>query len=332
MGLIWVGGEEIDFPNGNIPIVETIGTYRNSNYARCALSQSQSASYQGARSQAFPGGSVTSCWFHFRLYHNVYGDIKNRLYCGLGKSGTSCGLWIALSSTSASKIQLCKCDGSTITNLANESGNSLATVKLYTIDLHITSFGASGNVKVYVDGQSTPVIDYTGDLTLTGMTTLDCALVQGVYEYYQALISEVIVSTEDTRTYLLRTLAPNAAGDLNEWDGDGYTGIDEVALDDADRIYTDVADEDFLCNLLNIPSGAFGVLGIKIAARACKSADASIQTLELGVKSQGSIDVDSGHTMTTAWVTYERIAETINGNPLTQALLDLLQLCLESET
>jgi hypothetical protein len=219
-------------------------------------------------------------------------------------------------------VALIKYDGTTKTELAAEVGDSLTNITLHKLDMQLINYGATATVNVYVDGVL--VITYTGDVTVSGVTALDSVFL-GVCSLNGADISEIIVADEDTRNLSLVTMAPNGAGDTQDWTG-AYTDIDEITLDDADLIYTDVAAKDQQCNLINIPSGSFACKAVKISARATKSVDASIGTLKLGIKS-GTVDVDAGHALTTGWVTYERLmlVNPVGGLAFTVAELNALQ-------
>ena len=63
MSILWCGGEDIDFPNGNaVSVTNNSGFWSRSGYTRCSLSSSGGIS----KSTYFPGGPVTSAWITFR--------------------------------------------------------------------------------------------------------------------------------------------------------------------------------------------------------------------------------------------------------------------------
>lgn len=332
--ILWAGGEDIDFPNGNVPVVDTNSGRFRSTYSRCGVTTGAGASVN--KSNSFPGGAVATCWLSARIYWTS--NQTSQLLIGLGKNGVGSrkGLWLCSSAASNTRLAIGKYDDSSLTILATESGDSLPNNTLTKVDIKVTSFAdtVNGNVKVYVNGASSAIIDYTGNLTVSGLATdLNAVMTAGHFDSTKILVaSEIIVADADTRLLSLVTHYPSTSGDANQWDGDGYAGIDETSVSDEDNVYTNTADEDFQCALSNCPTGQFGVIGIVVTARACKSSDASIGTLELGVKSDGTVDVDAGRAVTTNWDTYKRIAHTINGSQLTTTLLDALQLDLQSET
>lgn len=49
-------------------------------------------------------------------------------------------------------------------------------------------------------------------------------------------------------------------------------------------------------------------LNVPIAARGEKTSGSPIGTLKLGWKTGGTVNVDAGHSLTTAWACYERLA------------------------
>jgi hypothetical protein len=156
--------------------------------------------------------------------------------------------------------------------------------------------------------------------------------VKGHAAWDDCYISEVIVHTDDTRIKNLVTLAPNGAGDTNDWTGT-QTAIDDTIQDDADYISID-APGDALFSLSDLPDPAEVVTDLKIAATIQKTPGASVGTAMLGFKrSGGSIDVDAGHTASEGVITYEeRYMTQVDGTALSYALVNDLQIALRSDT
>ena len=100
------------------------------------------------------------------------------------------------------KIGLYKYDGVTETLLASEPGNSFATYgALQRVDVELANYGASATVNVYL--RSILLFTFTGDVTVSGMTAVDCVLhcpnASG-NTGYNAYVSEVMVTVDDSRT------------------------------------------------------------------------------------------------------------------------------------
>ncbi len=326
MGILWCGGEEIDF-DANPPSKSPYGTFRT-GYAREAI---RTSGANPARSYAFPGGAVTSAWITARIY--IDGNLAaNQRILGLCNTGETNGTGIWLGSGSAAlKAAIHTQEGTSGTKVAEEAGTSITLNALNQFVMHVTNYGVSATVDVYVNGASSPTVTYTGDIRRGTMTNMDSVGIwsPGAGGSYGAYHSEIIVADTDPTTFSLVTLYPNGAGDLNDWTG-AYTDIDEDTLSDADLVYTNADAKDAQFALSNVPAGTFAVDAIKIVARACAPGGSTANTLKLGVKSNGSVDVDAGHSLTSSWVSHERIASTINGAQLTTALLDALQLNLRS--
>lgn len=305
MNILWCGGEDIDFPNGAAPTVETSSyLFRSSLNIRCALSN---ASYTSpSKSTAF--SPITSGWLSFRAYvaSTGYSYIKS---VGFGKLGANIGALVIGGDSGGTKLTLWKLSGTTWTALASESGSSLASSTLYKFDINITNYGISSNVKVYME--RVLLIDFTGDVTATGVSSVDSVWLFGPGSPWR--VSEIIVSEEDTRLLSLCTLPINAAGDSNAFSG-AFTDIDEVINSDADVMYTNTAGVDAQVNIADLPSGTFAIKAVKISARACKSTDASIGGLCLGVKSGGTINPGSSVAQAINFATSERIMAQ---NPVT---------------
>jgi hypothetical protein len=327
MGILWCGGEDIDVVStlGLLPTL-TAATFR-AGYARLSLDgRSPIATFGNMKS--WPGGAVTALWFSVQHYSNSAGGNPERLI-GIGNSAdcaTGKGLWICISAASDSRYALYKFDGTTMTLLAAEAGNSNGA-SMQKLDLNLVSFGANNRIVLYCNGVS--IIDVTADLTISGISDFDCVVLsRNTQAQYW---SEFIVADEDTRTLSLCTHYPSGAGSLLEWTG-AYTTIDETTLSDADLTYFNTTAKKAQFALSDTPAGQFAVLAANISARACKSSGSAVSNLRLGVLSGGTEDKDAGQAVTTAWVTKQRLVSTINGAQITTAILDAMELHLETLT
>ncbi len=295
MAILWFGGEDIDFKNGVAVSVSTNTERFRTDYSRCAVCGGvQNGITKGT---VFPGGAVTSAWLSCQLYTSSVSSQKD---IGFGKSGTNSGLFIA---NNGNQIQLIKYNGSTSTTLATESGHSFSG--LLKVDMQVIDYGATATVNIYASGVL--ALTYTGNVAVSGMTNFDSVyLTRDIIAIHA---SEIIVADEDTRTMSLRTRYPTADGTTHDMTG-AYSDVDEVTINDADVIYTNTADKDQQCEISDLPAGTFAVLATKIAVRACKSEDASIDKIKLGYLSDGNVAVGSTKSLTTSMVTYEDLFAT----------------------
>jgi hypothetical protein len=329
VGILWTGGEDLDFPNGAAVTIDVTSGRRRSSYSRCALTNGNSGTGASFRSLSFAGGAVTSAWLHAQVNLTLASTSYRMVGLSLNSAANGAGLYVGTDSTTSTKTALWKFDGTTWTSLATETSTSLNSTGINPIDLSIASFGASATVKVYVDGNL--VITYNGSTTITGVTNLDCVSIISNSGTAYGQVSEIIVGTADTRAMSLATLAPNAAGDTNNWTN-AYTNINPVTINDANVVYVNTTAQDFQANLTDLPSGSFSVQAVKIAVRAEVTAGATPTGLKLGVKSGGTVNVGSAQTGTVAFTTYESL---LTQNPVTSAAwtptdINALQLDLQS--
>jgi hypothetical protein len=336
--VLWCGGEDIDFTVGGTPAsMGTSSTFFRSSYARGYLFTPASViSAQSCRSLAFSGGAVTSFWLHFQNY--FIDPSTSFLFLGLSQTanGTASGLYVGSDSGTTLKVALWTLDGTTFTKLASESGSSLTGAALQTIDMQVINFGASATVNIYVNSVLT--ITYSGATTITGVSNLDCVSVPGPGSvgggHPQTFVSEIIVTdTIDTRAMSLMTMAPNAAGDNNNWASGTFASINPVTINDANNIDTNATGQDFQANVTDLPSGTFSVQAVKVAARAQVQAGATPTGIKLGVRESATNYLDGGRSLTNTWATYERLMTT---NPATsaawaQSVMNALQLELQSQ-
>lgn len=325
MSILWCGGEDSDFPNGSPVTTDGTATYFRSGYGRGSAYMATVGPI--GISSAFPGGAVTAGWFSCRMYWtNTTNGVGGY---GIGQTGTLCGIWLGLKS--AGKLALFKYNGTTWSELAYEAGTSFTSSNLHKIDIQLTSFGSGANVKVYVDGFL--AIDFTGDVTLTGFTGIDCIKLYRPGGTGYCWVSEIIAADEDSRPLSLVTIYPNQAGDSNAWTG-AYTDIDESQINDADLVYSNVNNDACLVNLSACPAGTFAVPAVKAAARAIKSASSTPTKIALGIKTGTGTDDGSDQALTTSWATYERLMATdpTNGGAVfTTTVVDALQLQLKAK-
>lgn len=304
MSILWCGGEDIDFPNGSPATVTTAGAQFRAGYARCAITAN--APSATLKSTTFPGGAVSSCWLSYQA--GPVGAFSNALGMpGLRLSSVNKGFKIGASALGV--LTLFKFDGTTQTSVATESGASF-TAALHRLDIQVVNYGASATVNVYLDTILT--IAFTGDLSFSGtVTSLDSIWQQSGNQ--DAPFSEVIVSSTDTRTFALVTLAPAGAGATDQWTG-AYTDVNETTINDANVINTNAVTQDEQFTVTAPPSGAFTCSAVRIAARATGTAGATATQVALGVRSGGTVDPGTPQAVTTAWLTYER---TMTVNPVT---------------
>jgi hypothetical protein len=104
------------------------------------------------------------------------------------------------------------------------------------------------------------------------------------------------------------------AGATDDWTG-VYSTINQTTLSDANPNYVDINTKDQQFNITDLPSGAFIIKAVKIAARAAKAAGTPTQ-IALGYNSGGSVAVGSDIALATAYATYESLDSI---NPVTAA-------------
>lgn len=333
MPILWCGGEDIDFPAGvSMSFDSSAGRFR-SGYARGSQLIPVTLNTAGL-SLPFAGGAVTSCWVSCRLALLSNGEVSTS-YFGLGRSGTSGWLVIGTSAASPSRLALQTHLGTTLTQLAAETGNSLPTSGLLKIDIQVVNYGATALVNVYVDGVL--LIEFSGDTRVTGVTDLDEVVIPSAgFSSSRPQVSEVIVADEDTRALPgLVSLALTGDGTTTDWTGD-YSTINQTTISDTTPNYTDTTALDQQFNWTNLPSGSFVIKAVKIAARMAKSATPSVTQVKIGYNHGGTPGFGTGATkaVTTAYETYEQLDSL---NPVTsadwaQADMNALQVDLQSLT
>jgi hypothetical protein len=322
MTIIWCGGEDIDFPNW-----DTVGSSSSgsrTDYSRVSIGASSAV----VVSTTFQ--PLTSAWLH--LWQGQATGLttwSDRPFFGLinYSTGSRKGIYIT-GDDATSNVKIKTYDGSSYSTLVTGTGNFFST-PLGSYDLHIADFGVSSTIRLYKNRNL--VVEFTGDSSISGISNLNAVLLVEYTSGYIPLFSEIIVADVDTRLMSLKTLAPNAAGDTNEWDSGSYTDIDETTAS-SDVIATEGVEDNFQCNLTGMPSGTFKVKAVKVAASSAD--DAAQMGLKLGVKTNSAVHLGPAHSLTPSWVTLEKIFQT---NPETASVftsgeIDSLQLALRTDS
>lgn len=323
-GILWTGGEDLDFPNGVMACASTnVGHFRV-GYARQAIAPCV-AGYM--KSTAFRGGPVTSAWLSVRFYGNAGWGGK---IIGIGKSGTNSALLLGGSVGSANKLALFKMQSGVVTEIATESGLSLVSTTRQKYDIQIVNYGGSGTIKVYISGLPTqsfvaPILTYTGDISLAGVSDLDTVFSSdGISNF----ISEVIVADTDTRNLSLVSLTPSADGDLNQWTGGNYVNVSGTTQSDVTPITNNTNDEKFQCHVTNLPSTGLTVLNVKVGVRGTSSPGGAT-SVAVGVKTNATVSVPSpSTTMSPIWGLVETYYDQnpVTAQPWVNSDVDALQI------
>jgi hypothetical protein len=331
MNILWVGGEDTEFPTmGTMTVVTTAGRFR-STFARAALSQASNTS-TSTKSIPFNGGAVTSAWLSAQLYGPLNIGTATSII-GFGLSGTE--KWLGIGTSTASNTRLCifKYDGTTRTQLVAEAGNSLIFSALIRVDMQVISYGATATVNLYVN--SVLVATYTGDVTVSGMTNFDSVFALFSPTGGSSNLSEMFVADSDTRTLIgLQTLALTGAGTTNNWTNNTYTNINGTTISDASPTYINTTTTNQQYDITDPTSSAYSVVACVISARIAKSAGSTPSNVKLGYNNSGTIAFGTGASKaaTTSYATYQQIDATnpITSNPFLQSEMNALQINLQS--
>lgn len=318
MTILWCGGEDIDFINVGI----TSQPNYDSDFARMSLYGLSGGAYS---ENAFANKTTLKLSFRFNN-DTMYASF---LICGAISLATfRKGIWVAKNSSSYLSIN--QYDGTTITELASSSVG-MTNGGAYFVDLQITDYGSSASISMYINGSI--ACSYSGDIGVSGVTALNGVGI-GSFGGAWTGVSEIIVSEDDSILgRRLRTFAPNAAGDVNEFDYGTYTDLNETSINDATQIYTASADKKFLANCTGMPPGDWTVKAVKIAAR-CVDGLGTLGA-KLGIKSGGTENFETTpQNCSGYWQTKERL---MNVNPVTGVAftpdeVEAIQVGVESGT
>jgi hypothetical protein len=316
MGILFMGTEDDAFQGGGAALsaLTTTSGYYRSSWSRGALKTASTGATNFAYSNTFIGGAVTSAWFQAQLYQAV--ALRSFDYCCFGLTTTANlgrGIYLGVNLTT---IKLFKWDGTTLTTLASESGTSFALTTLNSYTVNLQNYGASSTINVYAAGGSSPIITFSGDCRVTGVTNFDTFALGSAQGGSAALyISECVVADIDTRTLNIKTHTMSAIGDANAWTGT-YTDVNEASINDATMIYTNSTNQDCQFNIDDLPTGTWGVICVGVSARAAHSVGSTATQIGLSFKSGGTINNGTAQSPGTS---YGPLMALYSTNPVTSA-------------
>ena len=294
MAVLWFGGEDVCFPNGAVPVVDTGSTHFRSGWARCAINTSI-GSY--CKSTVFPGGAVTSAWLRFYMVST--GGPNGGFLAGFGKSGTNSA--IGLGQNSSPNLTISSYVNGTRTDLATSTvGSSTGRY-----DLQLINYGSSGTINVYLNGAL--ILTYTGNLSLSGVTGFDSVFFSGS-QFGAMYFSEFIVSDESTLAWQgLVTYAPSGNGTSQQFSNPAYTNFNPTTINDSNSTYTNTTGQDEQATINSGPSGVFQIQAVKVIARALATAGATASNLKLGFNNTNNSTVAEGssHSLSTGFGSVE---------------------------
>jgi len=333
MTVLLAAAEDIDFPYNGIQFgLGTTGGQFRSGYARGRINVSQAVPQNMlGMSRVFPAGGVAEVWLSHQMYFSSNSQLQGKGEVGVGNyASTGKGIYTGVATAAAARLAVFMWNGSTMTEIAAESGSSLIS-GMQKIDLYVSNIAGTSDIKVYLNGVE--LIAHSEDLSGLSISTVDCiCLLAAGAGSGNWFVSELIAASEDTRSFGLVTNYPNLAGDANAWTG-AYTTVDEALLSDDDLMYVNSNDADAQLNLSPLPTGNFGIKAVVASARAVRSSGSTPTGIALGVKSGGSYDYGTKQNLAYGWDTYIRLMSTnpVTANPWTQAEVDALQLNLRTK-
>lgn len=336
MSLFWWGaGEDIEFAfraPGVVSSNSQAGSFRSTFVRGCLQVRGALPTGTGKLADTMPlAAPITSGWLSTEWWANDVSSESPSL--GMGNSGNTLGgFFIGPTVATPNKLALYLIDtAGAITKVASEPGTSLTGGLLTRVDIQFTNWNnAATNIKVFLAGNVTAQINWTGDTTGI-FANLDCLRYMSNGTNNLDFISEIMITDEDTRSLVgVAVLFPNADGDINTFDAGTYQDVDELVLDDSDMISSGSNGQEFTCGLSDLPAGNYQVRGVKMADRADKAV-VGPGTQQFGIRS-GGVDNTVNQALLVALANYERlmVLNPITGNPWTVAEVNALQACIKS--
>lgn len=324
MTVLWCGREELDFKG--VVKVSTYSSDFDPNYARCAIDLG--ANGTKLISAQFTDTGINSFWFGARYYVGGHLGFSPSQIVDFGNStNRQIQLWLDDPVQGDAKLELWV--GGILVDYTDP--DFLSINQNYKFDVQIIDYNQEsiGTVNVYWD--NVLILTYTGTLYSESVPSLTHFYLSRVNSTSAlAYMSEIVIADIDTRNFRLKTLAPNAAGDTNDWLVGTYEDIDEAAKTVHDYIKTETADQLFTANLSDLPSGLWNIHAVRIAAATSPAYNGL--GLKVGIKTNDNLHL--GDVVQATW--YDTIDKIYTVNPettqaFTKAEVNALQIAIESE-
>jgi hypothetical protein len=279
MTVLFAGGEMGAFIPSDSNTNESTSTGKfDTAFARCALAPSGSSSY----GDSFEFAETADVWIHFENQSIGATSSATLTTCMTMLNGSGTEVFKLQTSTptgSGSQTwQLQYWNGSAWTNL----GSSFAVNNaLQTVDIHLVANSASGSGSVYLSGtqRSTGTADLSSIAGVAQIRPYGKQTGIQVSNYF----SQLIVASESTIGWRLKTVPATGAGSTSSWTGT-FAEIDEIAYSDLDFINSATAAQvQLFSHSTTIPTG-YKVKAAIVTARA-KCGSGGPQNIQLALKS-----------------------------------------------
>ena len=277
MAIVFVGGESdsFQFLGG---VLQNTSLYFDSNYSRGAVN-SLTEFYAYA-----DGGPYPELWFH--VYHAdsqppTNGRVFLQLEDSLGQ-----GIVRVVGTPTVDVLQFQHWDGTSWQNISTPFTFPRNAFRV--IDIHCKIDPVVGEFTFYGNGVAQASL--TGDTDFFGCKGVNRARLQSLSSSSAASnsgFSQCCMSTVNSTSYKVSTIAPNANGSTSGWTG-SYADIDEVTPSDADFISSAAANQVSTFGLTNLSAtaAALQVVAVGVAARVRKGAIGP-QNIQAAIRTNG---------------------------------------------
>jgi hypothetical protein len=318
---LFVGGEDHDFLNvGGTLSVSTGGGNFRGTHARCALQVTSTGSLAiGWGTRAWTA-AASEFWAHARCYTSSGTSSGTTMQFFALRLGGNAKLYLAPSSTDASpNLSLYKRTNAGVATLLQAGAGAVLTASAaHVLDVYTKYQASGGRVKVYLN--EVLIIDYTGDVTTDGATTLD-SLVLGTTRASgstpsNTYWSECLIQADDTRSQNVHTLPVAANGNAYTFDSGGFGDVNETTTSDASFTASATAGQLAQYTLdTSLLAGNPAVHALVLSARAQRGGSGPTQ-LEPNVRTAGADYYAAGITAAAA---FDRLHYAWETNPATSA-------------
>ena len=287
---------------------------RRQQYARCSLEVGGSATTtDGWWSQPWDS-AASEFWFSAQVYINTTAATAGHNFLSFRKGAIRrLAIRPVTSNIGSGPLGLYRINAAGTATLLASSQAFIAAGVLWKMDLQV-KYAVAGYFRLYYN--STLILEFVGDLTTDGETSLDSHILNVCHTNAGTYWSETMVLGDDTRSLTQGVLYANANGNVFTFPTGNYTQVIDAVTDDSSIVSSDTAEQ---IAQLAVNSGAAsgnpGVKHVSVWARAQRGTSGP-QAIQLNVRTGGSNYFSADKALA---VSMSPVRHTWSQNPSTAA-------------
>lgn len=302
---------ELDFTTVTQTAVTTNtgGTFADLNYARASIQVTSSTNNRVRSKRVLT--PVTEFWFHANVYAANLSGSGTIAWCAKSRANSDTDQFRLVYTGTGSTVQFQRNNAGSFVSLG--SSFSFSSAAIHTIDIYCKIDGSAGVFQFYLNG--TLVASFSGGALQTQHNVVDSFGLSSFSNGASTYWSECVVADESTLGWRVKTIAPNAGGNQNDFSST-FAAVDEQATDLADFAASNTVNHISLYAYSNLNAAdAFRQMkAVVVSSVLLKSSDSTPTDAQVALRSGGTNNFSSSLGMSVGRTDSQLIYST---NPVT---------------